>query len=141
MAPITATAPPPPRWTPARVARIGVVTKSKYHCRERAEQPNYGVGGAARRGGRAASRAGSGGGGSFLEGPGDQDPVDLFAVQRLALEQGPGKYVGLLGIGIEELAGGRRAVGPDALDSGADGDAGLFGGVLGRRWCASRTRG
>src|SRR5438067_3907964 len=80
MAHITATSPPPPRWTPARVARIGVVTKSKYHCRERAEQPNYGVGGAARRGGRAASRAGSGGGGSFLEGPGDQDPVDLFAV-------------------------------------------------------------
>src|SRR5437660_459333 len=107
MAPITATSPPSPRWTPARVARIGVATKSKYHCRERPEQPNYGVGGAARRGGRAASRAGSGGGGSFLEGPGDEDPVDLFAVQRLALEQGPGKYVELLEIGIEELAGAR----------------------------------
>src|SRR2546426_4108796 len=133
MAPITATSPPPPRWTPARVARIGVVTKSKYHCRERAEQPNYGVGGAARRGGRAASRAGSGGGGSFLEGPGDQDPVDLFAVQRLALEQGPGKYVELLEIGIEELAGARRAVGHDTLDLGIDEDGRLLAVVLGSR--------
>src|SRR3989442_11502818 len=110
MAPITATSPPPPRWTPARVARIGVVTKSKYHCRERAEQPNYGVGGAARRGGRAASRAGSGGGGSFPEGPGGQGPGDLFPLPRLPPEQGPGQYLGVLQIGIEGLAGARRPV-------------------------------
>src|SRR2546426_11708804 len=110
MAPITATSPPPPRWTPARVARIGVVTKSKYHCRERAEQPNYGVGGAARRGGRAASRAGSGGGGGLLEGPGGQEPVDLFAVPRLPLAQGPGQYLERLEIGLEVLAGGRPPV-------------------------------
>src|SRR5438876_8168204 len=77
--------------------------------------------------------AGSGGGGSFLEGPGDEDPVDLFAVQRLALEQGARQYVELLEIGIEELAGAHRAVGHDTLDLGIDEDGGLFAVVLGPR--------
>src|SRR2546430_17170506 len=108
MAAITATSPPPPRWTPARVARIGVVTKSKCHCRERAEQPNYGVGGAARRGGRAASRAGSGGGGGFLGGAGGQGSGDLFALPRLPVQEGPGKFLGVLWVWIGGLAGGGR---------------------------------
>src|SRR5713226_330082 len=79
------------------------------------------------------SDAGSGGGGSFLEGPRDQDPVDLLAVQGLALEEGPGKYVELLEIGLEELAGAHRAVGHDALDLGVDEDGRLFAVVLGPR--------
>src|SRR3989442_15560662 len=77
--------------------------------------------------------AGSGGRGSFLEGPGDEDAVDLLAVQGLALEQGPGKYVELLEIGIEELAGARRTVGHDALDLGVDEDGRLFAVILGPR--------
>src|SRR5712691_11469245 len=72
-------------------------------------------------------------GGGFLEGPCDQDPVDLFAVQSLALEQGTRQYVELLEIGLEELAGAHRAVRDDALDLGVDEDGRLFAVVLGSR--------
>src|SRR5712691_8781478 len=76
------------------------------------------------------SDARSGGGGGFLEGPCDQDPVDLLAVQSLALEQGSGQYMELLEIGLEELAGAHRTVRDDALDLGVDEDGRLFAVVL-----------
>ena len=75
----------------------------------------------------------SGGRRSFLERPGEEHPVDFFPVERLALEQGPGKYVELLEIGVEELAGARRAVGHDALDLGVDEDGRLFAVILDRK--------
>src|SRR5712692_10514657 len=76
------------------------------------------------------SDARSGGGGGFLEGSRDQDPVDLLAVQSLALEQGAREYVELLEIGLEELAGAHGAVRDDALDLGVDEDGRLFTVVL-----------
>src|SRR5712692_8202803 len=83
--------------------------------------------------GRRRNDLGSGGGGGFLEGPRDQDPVDLLAVQSLALKQGPGKYMELLEIGLEELAGAHRTVRDNALDLGVDEDGRLFAVVLGSR--------
>src|SRR5262249_24214315 len=73
----------------------------------------------------------SGGSGSFLEWPGGQDAVDLLAVQRLALEQGPGQRMELFQVRVEELLRPRRGIHHDALDLGVDDDRRLLAVVLG----------
>src|SRR5262249_35399602 len=80
---------------------------------------------------------GSGGSGGFLERPGGQDAVDLLAVQRLALEQGPGQRMELFQVRVEELLRPRRGLHHDALDFGVDEDRRLLAVVLGTRYLAT----
>src|SRR6266508_1852893 len=118
---------PSPRCTPASVARMGVVTSIKIPPTARpmiSEMPG--------------KEPESGGSRGFLERPREQHPVDVLAVERLALEEGEGQQVKILEIRLEELARARRAVRHDALDLGVDEDGRLFTVVLGARHLAAQ---
>src|SRR5262249_32306206 len=75
--------------------------------------------------------AGSGGSGGLLERPSGQDAMNLLAVQRLALEQGPGQRMALFPVPVEELLRPRGGIHHDALALGIDQDGRLLAVVLG----------
>src|SRR5215471_15246133 len=147
MAPITATGRPSPRCTPARAAWTGEVTLSKIPLPARDDPPEFPAPRGARRslGASAGQRHGrrggttaqgtprakrSGGRGGSLEGPRGENAVDLLAVQRLALEEGPGQHVELLQVGVEQILGTRGRIHHDPLDLGVDQDRRLLAVVL-----------
>src|SRR5215470_1915515 len=108
MAPITATGRPSPRCTPARAAWTGEVTLSKIPLPARDDPPEF----PAPRGARRSLGASAG----QREGLRGENAVDLLAVQRLALEEGPGQHVELLQVGVEQILGTRGRIHHDPLD-------------------------
>src|ERR1700730_18826723 len=114
-----ATSRPSPTDTPATVARFtGRAPRSTYHRSGPLRAPNL--------------RAWTLGRAWRLVERGDpQDPGDLLAGQRLALEEGTGERVELLEVGLDHVTGARGALDHDPLDLGVDQDRGLLAEVLG----------
>src|SRR5260370_5496200 len=102
-----ATSRPSPTDTPATVARFtGRAPRSTYHRNGPTRAPNLRVRA------RALGRAGR-----LVERGDPEDPRDLLAVQRLALEEGAGQGVELLEIRLDHVAGARCGPDPDPPDS------------------------
>src|SRR5258705_2564422 len=103
-----ATSRPSPTDTPATAARFtGRAPRSPYHRNGPARAPNLRA--------QTLGRAGR-----LVERGDPEDPRDLLAVERLALEEGAGEGVELLGIGLDHVAGSPGAIGndPDRLGAG-----------------------
>src|ERR1051325_9690279 len=77
-----------------------------------------------------ASRGDLCGCGSFAERPRAQDARDLFAVERLALQQRAREGVQLLDVVHQDLPRAARAVEDDALDLRVDEERGVLAVVL-----------
>src|SRR5260370_26653953 len=103
-----ATSRPSPTDTPATVARFtGRAPRSTYHRNGPTRAPNLRVRA------RALGRAGR-----LVERGDPEDPRDLLAVQRLALEEGAGQGVELLEIRLDHVAGAPGPLGPHPLHLG-----------------------
>src|SRR5258708_12247624 len=103
-----ATSRPSPTDTPATVARFtGRAPRSTYHRNGPARAPNLRA--------QTLGRAGR-----LMERGDPEDPRDLLAVERLALEEGAGEGVELLEIGLDHVAGPRVPPHHAPLDLPAD---------------------
>src|SRR5260370_39382061 len=108
-----ATSRPSPTDTPATVARFtGRAPRSTYHRNGPARAPNLRA--------QTLGRAGR-----LVERGDAEDPRDLLAVERLALEECAGEGVELLEIGLDHVAGAPVALHHHPLDVGIEPDPGL----------------